>query len=140
MAASTPSRATSKAACPQGTSPMAQAKNTELDLDNRDLDLDLGEEENDGAPKAKEDEDSISRRIASTKKKLFKASGAGTADRDEGGGEAVKGNSRGKHKEWRPIITPAKDMVERDRSMKKGASFAKGTVFNKKTPPEKDVA
>jgi hypothetical protein len=72
--------------------------------------------------------------MAQSPAKISPASGAVTVE-----GEAAKGNSRGKQREWRPIITPAKDKVEEYRSRKKGDLFARETAFNKRTPSENDA-
>jgi hypothetical protein len=47
---------------------------------------------------------------------------------------------RGKQKAWKPITKQATVMVEEVGSGKTGTMFAKGTVFNKKSPPDKDGA
>ena len=74
MLITTPNRSVSKAPRPQGSSPMARNSEVE-DLDLSDLDLNLDDNEDKDAFPDNEDADSISRRIASTRKHLFKASG-----------------------------------------------------------------
>jgi hypothetical protein len=67
---------------------MAQDSKADLNLDLPDLDLNLEDNKDDYAFDAKEDGDSISKMIMSTRKELFKA-----------GGEAAQGNQGGRAKQ-----------------------------------------
>jgi hypothetical protein len=86
----TPNRWTPKSARPQGSSPMAQDSMANLNLDLPDLDLKLKDNKDDYTFDAKEDVDSISKMIASTRKELFKARGEAAQD-NQGGGQSGKG-------------------------------------------------
>jgi hypothetical protein len=118
---------------------MAQDSKANVDLDLPNLDLNLKDNKDDHVFDAKEDMDSISKMIASTRKELFKAKGE-AAKGNQGGGEAEKANTWGKQKAWKPITKQTTVVVEEVGGGKTGTSFAKGTVFNEKSPPDKDGA
>jgi hypothetical protein len=139
MAMTTPNRLTSKSAHPQGSSPIAQNSKVDLNLDLPNLDLNLNHNKDDHVFDAKEDADSISKMIASTRKELFKAGGE-AAQGNQGGGKAEKANMQGKQNAWKPITKQATVVVKEVGGGKTGTFFSKGTVFNEKFPPDKDGA
>ncbi len=133
-AMTTPNRLTSKSARPQGSSPMAQDSMADLNLDIPDLHLNLKDNKDDYAFDAKEDADSISKMIASTRKELLKAGGEAVQG-NQGGSKVEQANTGGEQKAWKPITKQATVMVEDVGGGKTGTLFARGTVFNEKTPP-----
>jgi hypothetical protein len=133
----TPTREVLKSTRPQGSSPIARDSNN---LDLPGLDLNLGDNNDNKAFEAKEDADSISRMIASTRKELFKASGGEAAQGNQDGGNMATASMQGKQKSWKPIAKQAAAVAEGPGSRKKGASFARLIVFNKKMAPDKDDA
>jgi hypothetical protein len=118
---------------------MAQDSKADLNLDLPNLDLNLKDNKDDHVFDANEDADSISKMITSTRKELFKTRGE-AAQGNQRGGKAEKANTWGKQKAWKPITKQATVMVEEVGGGKTGTLFAKRTVFNKKSPPDKDGA
>ncbi len=121
--ARTPTDRGNKAACPQGTSPMACDTEKDNDLDIQSLELEI---DGNGGASAKEDnQDSIARAISSTRKELFVSASSKSLSKLSGAAKA-----------WRPINprnTPAQDV---DAS--KGATFAAETMFHERSSTPMD--
>ena len=124
VVAGTPTnRRPSKAAQPQGTSPMARdtAQDDGLDI----LLLDIGLEDNEDAPGTEDDQDSVARAISSTRKELFASSLSKASN-------AMTQSTR----TWKPI-TP-KDTPAQAEGGVKGATFSSETVFHERSPTPTD--
>ncbi len=123
--AETPTDHGNKATHPQGTSPMARdaEKDNELDIQSLGMEID-----NKGdASTEKDDQDSITRVISSTRKELFTSA-------------AIKSFSKssGAAKIWHPITT--RDMPAQGVGVSRGATFAAEMVFHEhsSTPTDGD--
>jgi hypothetical protein len=122
VTAETPTGRGNKAACPQGTSPIARnaEKNNELDIESLVIEIDNEED----ASAEKDDQDSITRGISSARKELF-VSASGT-------------KSSRPNKAWQPITS--KDTQTQYAGASRGATFAAETVFHERssTPTDGD--
>jgi hypothetical protein len=123
----------SKAAQPQGTSPMAQDKAQEDDLDIRLLDLNLDDDKD--ASVTDDDQDSIAKAISSTRKELFgSAKGRAIEGKvNKGATETVRCT-----KTWRPIIP--RDTPAQAEGGGKGATFSAETIFHEQSLTPTDRA
>jgi hypothetical protein len=117
----TPTDRGKKAACPQGTSPMAQDAEKDDDLEIESLGvIEIDGEED--ASSEEDNQDSIVMAISSARKALF-ASASGT-------------KSSRSNKSWRPIA--AKDTSMQDAVASRSATFAAETVFHERAPTPTD--
>ncbi len=111
----TPTNHGNKAACPQGTSPMARdtEKNDDLDIQSLELEIDG----NGDAPTEENYQDNIARAISSTRKELFVSASSKSLSKLSGAAKA-----------WCPI-TP-RDTPAQAADASRGATFAAETVFH----------
>ena len=119
----TPTNRGNKAACPQGTSPMARDTEKDGDLDIQSLELEI--DGNGGASVEEDNQDSIARVISSMQKELFATASSTSLPKLSGAAKA-----------WRPINprdTPAQDV---DAS--RGATFVAKTVFHERSSTHTD--
>jgi hypothetical protein len=116
----TPTDRGNKAAHPQGTSPMARDAETDDNLDIQPLDLGI---DGDGKTSAnKDDQNSVTREISSTRKELFESASTKSSVKSSKAATA-----------WRPIVT--RDTPAEATAASKGATFAAETVFHERSPP-----
>ncbi len=121
----TPTNRGNKAACPQGTSPMACDTEKDDDLDIQSLGMEI---DGDRDASAEEDhQDSVARAISSTRKELFASASSKFLSKLSGAAKA-----------WRRI-TP-RDTPAQDVGASRGATFATKTVFHEhsSTPTDGD--
>jgi hypothetical protein len=126
-------RGISKAARPQGTSPMAQDKAQEDDLDVRLLDLNL--DDNKDASGTDDDQGSIAKAISSTRKELFGSAKGRVIEGkvNKGATETVRHT-----KTWRPIIP--RDTPAQAEGGGRGATFTAETIFHEQSLTPTDLA